>query len=123
MVWRDIGGSITIQCKAPEQVQELLVLKKGLEQDEIYTRHGNGRPVISKDFKDRLQVNGKFPNIDILIKNLTSNDTGPYWCHYSKIDPEEGGIINQKGNGSLLLVVTGEPSIFMLLCYNFKIAI
>lgn len=118
------GGSITIQCRAPKQLQELLVLKKGLKQDEIYSRHRNGKLIISKEFKDRLQVNGEFPDTDILIKNLTSNDTGPYWCHYSKIDLEGGGIIGQKGNGSLLLVVTGEPSTFMLLCYNLrKIAI
>lgn len=63
---------------------------------------------IKKEFDNRLQINGVFPDPDIFIKNLTSNDTGPYWCLYAKTDQKLKEIQENEGQGSMLLVVLGE---------------
>lgn len=110
VVWRDLGGAVTIQCRAPEPNQEFLNLKRGLSEDVVLFKENNSdtNPNIAKEFRGRLQVNGVFSSMDILIKNLTSNDTGPYWCLYSRFDGR-AKIIGKTGTGSVLLVVTGEP--------------
>lgn len=110
VVWRDLGGVVTIQCRTPEADQEFLTLKKGLNEDHILVKENNSDSNlnIAKEFKGRLQLNGVFGSVDILIKNLTSDDTGPYWCLYSKFDGR-AKVIEKQGTGSVLLVVTGEP--------------
>ncbi|KAM9345973.1 uncharacterized protein ABDE67_012574 [Symphorus nematophorus] len=106
VVWRNIGGTVTIQCRSDSD-QELLNLKKGLSQDGIFVQESNTEVrTIAKDFTGRLQFNGVFPNIDIFIKNLTTGDTGPYWCSYSKFDMKTEKIVDKDSEGSLLLVVT-----------------
>lgn len=57
--------------------------------------------------KGRVKTNGEFPSMDIVIKNLDLDDSGPYWCVYSKIDYSYTQLMTQ-GNESVLLVVTGE---------------
>ncbi|XP_051245010.1 uncharacterized protein LOC127356954 isoform X3 [Dicentrarchus labrax] len=108
VLWKDFGGSFTIQCRAPEPEQDSLTLKKGLSMDiDVFHKpSGSDRNITAEQFKYRLQSNGKFPNVDILIKNLTSNDTGPYWCCYAKFDLNTATVIHKKGTGSVLLVVS-----------------
>ncbi|CAK6964844.1 uncharacterized protein si:rp71-81e14.2 isoform X2 [Scomber scombrus] len=102
--FKDVGEQITIQCRYTESDQTSLTLKKGLdEESEVLHRVNNGKSTIATQFENRLEVNGEMPNTDILIKNLTSEDTGPYWCVYKRVisgKPEE-----KKGKGSMLLVV------------------
>lgn len=110
VLWRKFGEAITIQCRTTEPDQELLTLKKGLREDDVLVIENNSEEnTITKEFTDRLQLNGVFPSVDIKIKNLTSDDSGPYWCSYSKIDLGSKKVIHIKGTGSVLLVVTGEP--------------
>ncbi|XP_010770111.1 uncharacterized protein [Notothenia coriiceps] len=106
VVLKEIGRDVTIQCRNPQKDQESLALKKGLnmEYDVFFNRHDSEKVTIAMDFRDRLQYNGLFPNIDILIKNVTSKDTDTYWCVYNKF----GTPVTKNGKGSILLVVT-EP--------------
>lgn len=108
--WRDCGEAITIQCRSSEPEQELLNVKKGLsEYVSVFFKKSNSEDItIAKGFMGRLQVNGEFPDIDVLIENLTSADTGPYWCLYKKSNKSE-----MKGIGSVLLVVEGELHCFL----------
>lgn len=53
-----------------------------------------------------MQLNGNFPNLDFLLKNLTSDDTGVYWCLYKEFDAKSGTTAVIEGQGSVLLVVT-----------------
>lgn len=106
VVWRRPGGAFTIQCRYSEQEKVSLNLKRGIKKSDVLFMNLEDQ-TIKKEFRDRLQINGVFPNLDILIKNLTSNDTGPYWCFYIKT--EENDIPEEEGKGSVLLVVSGEP--------------
>ncbi|XP_017277393.1 uncharacterized protein si:rp71-81e14.2 [Kryptolebias marmoratus] len=105
-VWRKVGESITIQCKGASD-QNCLSVRKGLNDTQIYftSKASPSKCIIDKDMIKRVQTHGVFPNVQILIKNLTEDDTGPYWCLYSKIDSEYNKE-TVKGDGSLLLVVT-----------------
>lgn len=108
VVWRDFGEAITIQCRPPQPDQEYLILQKGLsdEYKVLFLDGKSGKETTAKEFTDRLQLNGDFPNVDILIKNLTSEDTGLYCCMYKMYDPKSSQTLNTRGTGSVLLVVT-----------------
>ncbi|CAI5675233.1 unnamed protein product [Oreochromis niloticus] len=104
----NVGKQITIQCKSASN-QDMLYLKKGLnEEEDIYFTDSN-KSTINQKFTDRLQFHGKLPNVDILIKNLTLDDTGPYWCVYKSTD-QKYELKTTKGSGSVLLVVTDQRS-------------
>ncbi|XP_054892005.1 uncharacterized protein LOC129363753 [Poeciliopsis prolifica] len=106
--WREVGQSITIQCRIDSD-QEQLSLKMGLNETEIVVIDGGSKKeIILEEMKDRVQTHGTFPKYDILIKNLRESDTGPYSCTYSKTgDIEQSFCISTtKGKGSVLLVVT-----------------
>lgn len=99
---------LTIQCRQLTMDQELLTLERGIKKSDVMSMNPNDE-VIKNELKDRIQINGVFPNPDILIQNLTSDDTGPYWCFYSKTDKKLNEIKQEEGKGSVLLVVSGEP--------------
>ncbi|TNN69324.1 hypothetical protein EYF80_020475 [Liparis tanakae] len=106
-VWRDFGGAVTIQCRSSETDQTSLDLRRGLNEMSVLFKDGSSDKYISgKELSGRIQLNGEFPNMDILIENLTSDDTGPYWCIYTRFDQESSSSVKVKGLGSLLLVVT-----------------
>ncbi|XP_026181010.1 uncharacterized protein LOC113141041 [Mastacembelus armatus] len=106
VTWVDVGGTVTVQCRTSLDRVEYLNLKRGLnEEDVFFLEDRSSKTVIANDFNNRLQSNGKFPNVDILIKNLTSTDTGPYWCVYNMFDEIKTISKKEKGNGSILLIV------------------
>ncbi|XP_047212392.1 uncharacterized protein LOC124864000 [Girardinichthys multiradiatus] len=106
VVWKENGQSITIQCRI-ELKQTYLSLKKGINKDIdiVIIYETTGKISTSEEMSRRVQTHGNFPNIDILIKNLSTSDTGPYWCVYTDVDKFYNQRIND-GNGSVLLVVT-----------------
>ncbi|KAM8724883.1 uncharacterized protein AB9X84_004406 isoform 2-T2 [Acanthopagrus schlegelii] len=116
VLWRDRGGAVTIQCSTSLK-KDSLYLKKGLKEknDVLFEDESSGKQTIAKEFLGRLQSHGQFPNVSILIKNLTSGDTDPYWCIYTKFDTKSAKMISEKGTGSVLLVVR-EPSDSMKQC-------
>lgn len=105
-VRKEVGDQITIQC-AINSEEEFLYLKRGINKEEdvyvIEKGSENGSP--SKEMNGRIQTHGNFPNVQILIKNLNTNDTNVYWCVYSKID-ELYKTKFTEGKGAVLLVVT-----------------
>ncbi|XP_029997581.1 uncharacterized protein LOC115424450 isoform X2 [Sphaeramia orbicularis] len=107
--WKNVGESITIQCRSSEADMDAAGLTKGLNKDtEIAFKYKNSPKItIAPPFRNRLQLGSEFPNMDFLLSNLTSADTGPYWCEYQKIDSKSPtGLKNVAGTGSVLLVVT-----------------
>ena len=110
VLWRDRGGAVTIQCSTSLDIDSLY-LKKGLKEkyDVLFEDGNSGKQTIATEFLGRLQSHGRVPNKSILIKNLTSGDTDTYWCIYTKFDTKSGRMVDEKGTGSVLLVVRGEP--------------
>lgn len=119
MVWKKVGESITIQCRSASD-HESLEVKKGLNETQIFstTNANPHKKIIIPSMAARVQTNGNFPNMDILIKNLSVDDTGPYWCFYAKFSGKSVETI--KGAGSVLLVVTGESSLIKIKTIRFK---
>lgn len=119
VVWKNPGEDLTVQCRAKRDVGSLS-LKKGLNEEVqiFYKDQKSDKNNIDNDFKNRLQLNGQFPNMDFLIKNLSSADTGLYWCVYGWFDQDEEMVKNEKGQGSVLLVVKGKSH---LLIYYLRI--
>lgn len=111
MLWRDFGGDVTFQCTCPEPDQESLEVKKGLNAETLllFQEKNSGKITIAANFTNRLQTHGGFSKIQILIKNLTMEDTGPYWCLYRKYNPTSYETTITKVAGSLVVVVKGEP--------------
>lgn len=79
------------------------------ENDVFHVEKDSKEPLIKGPFQERLQYNGDFPNVDILIKNLVLSDTGPYWCVYQRRHNIKRETETLKGKGSVLLVVSGKP--------------
>ncbi|XP_024657905.2 uncharacterized protein LOC101486141 isoform X1 [Maylandia zebra] len=98
-----VGKQVTIQCRSASN-QEMLYLKRGLNEEEDIFYLTDSKSTINQKFTDRLQFHGQVPNVDILLKNLTLDDTGPYWCVYIVSGNYE--LKTSRGNGSVLLVVT-----------------
>lgn len=112
MEWKDLGGLITIHCKSPFSKDVSLNIKKGLHKADVFSTDKT-QWMVTTELKPRLTFDiGDFPNVDITIKNLSVEDTGPYWCLYSTIYSRE--LVELEGNGSVLLVVKGEA----IMCYR-----
>ncbi|XP_023250987.1 uncharacterized protein LOC111645887 [Seriola lalandi dorsalis] len=111
VVWRKSGEDITIQCRTSQKAT-YVILNKGLSQEVqiFYKNRESNKDNIAKEVINRLQLNGAFPNMDFLIKNLTSADTGPYWCVFKMFEIDNAVSKVLEGNGSILLVVTDERS-------------
>ncbi|XP_072298316.1 uncharacterized protein [Eucyclogobius newberryi] len=98
--WATPGESITIKCECKESPEEAIQIKvtKGPEKNaDIFSKTKFSKEVMA--YPDRTQIYGKFPNFQILLKHLTTNDTGVYWCDYKQENNDVAG------EGSLLLVV------------------
>ncbi|CAL9693421.1 unnamed protein product [Knipowitschia caucasica] len=100
--WKKPGMSVTIQCNCGKKDIKFISVKKGLYKNESFyyktPSHTNSL------YPQRSEDNGHFPNIQILLKNLTREDTGVYWCMCGTHSAETGLNVPD-GDGSVLLVV------------------
>ncbi|XP_061568406.1 uncharacterized protein LOC133422431 isoform X2 [Cololabis saira] len=105
VIWKEAGESITIECSS-SQPQESMYLYTGLYKSVELVFISPPKVTVTNHIKARVQTYIEFPKISVLIKNLTVNDTGTYWCVYMNyINLKE---VRVEGDGSLLLVVTGK---------------
>ncbi|XP_032442527.1 uncharacterized protein LOC116735046 [Xiphophorus hellerii] len=107
VVWKKVGQSLTIQCRT-ESDQDFLNLKMETaneETDMVGIDKATEKRIVLQGMTERVQTYGAFPNVDIIIKNLNGNDTGSYWCLYSRTSETFNQQVT-KGDGSVLLFVT-----------------
>lgn len=120
VVWREFGGNFTIHCRTDVPHVEFLYMEKGLSKTSVLVKENNKtKTTIAEDFDGRMELNGMFPNLDITITNLSSEDTSPYWCIYKRFDVRVKRMTEFKGTGSVLLVVKGENDIQNVWQVNF----
>lgn len=106
---------MTIQCRTETEDVQSLTVKSGINERDLFFIHKENQenPTIRDIFQARFQHRGNFPNMDILIKDLFLNDTGPYWCSYQKRNHIKRQMETLKGKGSVLLVVSGKVKVFV----------
>ncbi|TWW69886.1 hypothetical protein D4764_18G0006920 [Takifugu flavidus] len=103
LVQKTIGDSVTIKCRVDVKDQDSLNIKRGLFQTDDLFATNEKNSVISYELRSRLEFDIQaFPSVNITINNLTIEDTGPYWCIYTKNAKKR---VVDYGSGSLLLVV------------------
>ncbi|XP_027898791.1 uncharacterized protein LOC114160404 [Xiphophorus couchianus] len=119
VVWREVGESVTIRCRSRTMKDRSLHFKRGLWEDMEIAQITNKKKLtktqkdrlkisetkldVVKTMTDRVQHNGTYPDIDFLLKNLSVNDTGAYFCLYLKDASSNREMI--KGEGSVIVVV------------------
>nr|XP_057905646.1 uncharacterized protein LOC131103395 [Doryrhamphus excisus] len=108
VIWRQSGDSMTIQCRSSQTGRLYLYLRKGLSKDFEVLYKASQKNTVSEKYAGRLQVTGAVASVDIVISNLTHEDTGPYWCVYEMFDSRSYETTGAIGTGSVLLVVTDE---------------
>ncbi|XP_062264961.1 uncharacterized protein si:rp71-81e14.2 isoform X2 [Platichthys flesus] len=102
VVWKKAGETTTIECRTSDIVPDFLDLCRGFCENDKVLHMTSTKVSPLPALRDRVHVNGVYPNVDISIENLTSADTAPYWCVYKKV---VGTIIKEKSGGSVYLVV------------------
>ncbi|XP_061088518.1 uncharacterized protein si:rp71-81e14.2 [Conger conger] len=87
-VWLDNGDSFSMQCSTTKNDSKGLYLVWGLhEEKELFYLHGSSSKLtVNKDYRGRLQTEGKLKNIKIKLPNMTEDDSGVYWCKYQSTD-------------------------------------
>uniref|UniRef100_A0A673G9P7 Uncharacterized LOC107744762 n=1 Tax=Sinocyclocheilus rhinocerous TaxID=307959 RepID=A0A673G9P7_9TELE len=86
-----VGNKIIIQCAADKTPQDGVYLYKlvGASKNEqkvfYYYKDGTFRP-ISEWCRDKVKVNGTFPNFNVTILNVNATDIGFYWCEFNLED-------------------------------------
>lgn len=110
-MWRKAEEAVKIQCQCSVKGVRSFVLFKDLNEEvKVVNRHMESRKnTIALTFKDRLKITADNSSVDIEIKNLTVDDTGVYMCMFKRLNPKND-LEQVKGNGSVLLVVTGESN-------------
>lgn len=111
VMWRKAEEAVKIQCQCSVKGVRSFVLFKDLNEEvKVVNRHMESRKnTIALTFKDRLKITADNSSVDIEIKNLTVDDTGVYMCMFKRLNPKND-LEQVKGNGSVLLVVTGESN-------------
>ncbi|KAJ7989753.1 hypothetical protein DPEC_G00307790 [Dallia pectoralis] len=106
VVQKHEGDNITIHCRTSQTDREHLSLYRRLTTEtQVFNFYKNREKVTIQDkFKSRLKNVGVFQNMFLTIENLTTEDSGVYWCFYNGYKKED--IFAQ----SVLLVVNGEES-------------
>ncbi|XP_019751979.1 uncharacterized protein LOC109531886 [Hippocampus comes] len=108
VIRRPPGGSVSIQCSHVPQGEMHMTFFKGLKKDFQILHMMSQKTTTAKEFSGRLRVEGIFPNVDVIISNLTSEDTGLYFCDYQWYDDARSEQKRVDDDSPVMLVVEGE---------------
>ncbi|XP_019751997.1 uncharacterized protein LOC109531909 isoform X2 [Hippocampus comes] len=108
VIRRPPGGSVSIQCSHVPQGEMHMTFFKGLKKDFQILHMMSQKTTTAKEFSGRLRVEGIFPNVDVIISNLTSEDTGLYFCDYQWYDDARSEQKRVDDDSPVMLVVEDE---------------
>ncbi|XP_036425362.1 uncharacterized protein LOC118807456 [Colossoma macropomum] len=99
-----VGEKATVHCTPSNPAQDGVYMYQQLDTNRktmtyLY-KDGSFSP--RDGFKGRLETNAKLETFAVSILNVTTQDTGVYWCVFNKED------LNSESKQRTLLVVTGK---------------
>uniref|UniRef100_A0A8C1M8R4 Immunoglobulin V-set domain-containing protein n=1 Tax=Cyprinus carpio TaxID=7962 RepID=A0A8C1M8R4_CYPCA len=93
-----VGNNIIIQCAADKTPQDGVYLykqegaSKNKQEVFYYYKDGTFSPK-SKWCRDKVKVNGTFPNFNVIVLNVKATDIGLYWCEFNLQDKKSVGTV------------------------------
>ncbi|XP_071245225.1 uncharacterized protein [Salvelinus alpinus] len=107
ILWVKTEEKFTMKCSTTLKDQEGMYLYVGLDRDmEVLYYHQNSSKLTPrKRYWDRVKTEGPVDQLTITISNLTIEDTGVYWCVYTKFNEAMYENDINQGRGSTLVVV------------------
>ncbi|KAM9491519.1 uncharacterized protein ACWYII_003689 isoform 1-T1 [Salvelinus alpinus] len=110
ILWVKTEEKFTMKCSTPLKDQEGMYLYVGLDRDmEVLYYHQNSSKLTPrKRYWDRVKTEGPVDQLTITISNLTIEDTGVYWCVYTKFNEAMYENDINQGRGSTLVVVNDD---------------
>ncbi|KAK2889106.1 hypothetical protein Q8A67_014481 [Cirrhinus molitorella] len=82
------GNEMIIQCTTDKTPQDGVYMYKQEEASKneqkvfYYYKDGTFKPK-SEWCRDKVKVNGTFPNLNVTILNVNATDIGHYWCEFN----------------------------------------
>ncbi|CAB1344675.1 unnamed protein product, partial [Coregonus sp. 'balchen'] len=97
------GAQFTMNCSTTLKDQDGMYLYVGLDKDieELYYHQHDSK---MKGYWDRVKTEGPVDQLTITVNNLTIEDTGVYWCVYTKLNKATFENDIKQGRGSTLVV-------------------
>uniref|UniRef100_A0A8C1LQA1 Immunoglobulin V-set domain-containing protein n=1 Tax=Cyprinus carpio TaxID=7962 RepID=A0A8C1LQA1_CYPCA len=93
-----VGNNIIIQCAADKTPQDGVYLYKqegaSKNKQEVFFYYKDGTFIPkSKWCRDKVKVNGTFPNFNVTVLNVKATDIGLYWCEFNLQDKKSVGTV------------------------------
>ncbi|XP_020341788.1 uncharacterized protein LOC116374879 isoform X3 [Oncorhynchus kisutch] len=110
ILWVKTGEKVTMMCSTTLKDQDGMYLYVGLDRDRevLYYYQRDSKLTPRKRYWDRVKTEGPMDQLTITISNLTTEDTGVYWCVYTKFNEATYENYINQGRGSTLVVVNDD---------------
>ncbi|XP_042159278.1 uncharacterized protein LOC112264167 isoform X3 [Oncorhynchus tshawytscha] len=110
ILWVKTGEKFTMKCSTTLKDQEGMYLYVGLDRDRevLYYYQHDSKLTPRKRYWDRVKTEGPVDQLTITVSNLTIEDTGVYWCVYTKFNKATYENDINQGRGSTLVVVNDD---------------
>ncbi|XP_045073275.1 uncharacterized protein LOC123486128 [Coregonus clupeaformis] len=101
------GAQFTMNCSTTLKDQDGMYLYVGLDKDfeVLYYHQRDSKLTPRKGYWDRVTTDGPVHQLTITISKLTIEDTGVYWCVYTKFNEARFDNDINQGRGSTQVVV------------------
>ncbi|XP_055763081.1 uncharacterized protein LOC129839577 [Salvelinus fontinalis] len=110
ILWVKTGEKFTMKCSTTLKDQDGIYLYVGLDRDMqvLYYHQRDSKLSPREGYWDRVKTEGPVDQLTITISNLTIEDTGVYWCIYTKFNETTYENDINQGRGSTLVVVNDD---------------
>ncbi|XP_029545125.1 uncharacterized protein LOC115147187 [Salmo trutta] len=107
ILWVKTGEKFTMKCSTTLKDQDGMYLYVGLDRDRevLYYYQRDSKLTPRRPYWDRVKTEGPVDQLTITVSNLTIEDTGVYWCVYTKFNGTTYENYINQGRGSNLVVV------------------
>ncbi|XP_029594699.1 uncharacterized protein LOC115178051 isoform X2 [Salmo trutta] len=108
ILWVKTGEKFTMKCSTTLKDQDGMYLYVGLDREVLYYYQRDSKLTPRKGYWDRVKTEGPVDQLTIIVSNLTIQDTGVYWCVYTKFNETTSENDINQGRDSTLVVVNDD---------------